>query len=155
MSNQLSDKLKNLEDGVANAKEVGLAAARRYTSVVQAFGGVTQELPEESEVSTVMGWFASNFSTLKDFVARAGDFAALSGVINLLSTLEKKGRHLFEDFRKKDFTFLSPAELGEPSKAVHHAGRRFMGCFWAAHGLTHARQLAEARRIEVLVFVDF
>lgn len=77
---------------------------------------------------------------------KAGDFAALSGVTNLLSTLEKARCEPMEDFRKRSFVFDSPDKLGEPSKPVTVASRCFMMEFWASFGLDHARKLVEARR---------
>lgn len=149
---ELRTAVKALGDGSTTAKDLGLIAARQYTRVLQAFGGVTRELREGLEVTDIMKWFGSNFSTLEEFVMRAGDFAALSGVVNLLSVLEKKGCSHFDDFRKRECTFPSPAELGGPSKAVDHASHRFMADFWKLHGRAHACQLAEAKRAQVCVF---
>lgn len=134
LSGQLRGMLKDLEEGSAAAKDIGLIAVRRYTGVVKDFGGITRELPEEPGVSDVMKWFAHSSSTLKEFVFRAGDFATLSRVTNLLSTMDRKGCRHLDDFSKKNFAFLSPAELGEPSKAVKHAGHRFMQDFFHSHG---------------------
>ncbi|OQU82278.1 hypothetical protein SORBI_3006G208700 [Sorghum bicolor] len=49
-------------------------------------------------------------------------------------------------------TFPSPNELGEPSRTVNIARRRFFREFWASHGREHARNLAEARQAEVCSF---
>jgi hypothetical protein len=153
LNGELKSAVKSLEGGSATARNLGLSAARQYASVLGAFGGITRELSEDSDVPDIMKWFASNFLGLKNFVTRAGDFAALSGVMNLLSLIEKKKCQPLEDFLMKDFAFLSPSELGEPSENVQLASRRFIKSFWELHGRAYARQLAEARRAQVFRFI--
>lgn len=77
----------------------------------------------------MMKWFASSFSSLQGFMKRAGDFVALSEVMNLLSIMEREGSRDLEGICKQDFTFPSPTELGEPSKATKYASRHFMDGF--------------------------
>lgn len=49
--------------------------------------------------------------------------------------------------RKKEYE--NPARLGEISKPVSSAVRRFTGYFWSKFGRQNARFLAETRRAEV------
>lgn len=110
---------------------------------------MTPALPSGASAGDVFRWMSTNFSSLQSFVGGACDFTALSGVSNILSMLAKAGCQHMEAFRHRGFAFDSPTVLGDPSKVVHSAAKRFMLNFWSKYGRKHARELAESRREEV------
>ena len=108
MLEQVELLMKRLDE----AKAVGVSIAEMYTSVLAGFGGVTSSLPADASAFGVFLWMKSNFSKLPDFVAKVGDFAALSSATNLSKILAKGGCEHIEDLRRKK-DFEGPMELGE------------------------------------------
>lgn len=98
LSARLRDDVKVLEECLSCMKVPGHAAARQYSNMLGAFGGMTEALAPDSPVLDVLKWLSNNFLNLSDFIDKARDFAALSGVTNLLSMLEMVGCKHMEDF---------------------------------------------------------
>lgn len=86
---------------------------------------------------------------LSEFFWRATDFAALSSANNILSSLSKTGCQHFKEFLKKAFSFDAPDLSTELPKEVATGVKRFIRDFWAKHGRSDARRLAESRGSQI------
>lgn len=75
----------------------------------------------------------SNFSKLPDFVAKVGDFAALSSATNLSKILVKSSYGHVEGLKQKK-EVESPTELGESRQPVSKAVKSFIANFWCKFG---------------------
>lgn len=148
----LMSRVQFLEDKVESTKAQGLEASTLYCQMLQRFGGLGGGPSDSASIEDLFAWMKSEFAELPDFIGKVGDFGTLSGVTNLLSMMEKFGCGHLQEFLKKSYAFPSPNELGEPSRTVNIARRRFFREFWASHGRDHARSLAEARQAEVCSF---
>ncbi|CAD6235002.1 unnamed protein product [Miscanthus lutarioriparius] len=113
----LKRNVDDLNEKMQAIENLGQEAAGLYIKMIESFGGVIEGIPAEASASDIFSWMSDKFATLSDFVSKVGDFAALSGVRNLLME-EALGCNYLEEFGRKGYKFSSRGELGEPSKLV-------------------------------------
>ncbi|XP_066343787.1 uncharacterized protein [Miscanthus floridulus] len=115
----LKSQVQFLEDKMEATKAQGLEASTLYCQMLQRFGGLGGGPSDSASVEDLFAWMKSEFAELPDFIGKVGDFGTLSGVTNLLSTMEKFGCGHLQEFLKKSYVFPSPNELGEPSRTEY------------------------------------